>query len=108
MDTNKQYKVEFTEECKNEIYEIYDYISKKLYADKAARDLMEQIDQEIQRLSFSPKMYIEIEKYDELQRKYRRGVIKNYILLYTIEEKNKTVYVSHMFYGRRNYLDGLI
>ena len=29
-----------------------------------------------------------------------------YVILYTINESKKVIYISHMFYGRRNYLDG--
>ena len=51
-----------------------------------------------------PQIHTKIEKYDSLKRIYRRIVIKNFIILYTIDEENKIVYVSHMYYGRRNYL----
>ena len=32
-------------------------------------------------------------------------VIKNYVILYTIDEENHVVYVSHMYYSGRNYMD---
>ena len=51
------------------------------------------------------KYYAEIDKSDELKRIYRKIVIKNFIILYTIDENNSVVYVSHMYYGGRNYLD---
>ncbi len=45
-----------------------------------------------------------IEKVDdELMRNYRRIVIKNFVVLYTIDEEHKIVYISHMYYGKRNY-----
>ena len=34
---------------------------------------------------------------------YRKAVIKNYILVYRVDEKNNIVYVFHIFYGRRDY-----
>ena len=49
-------------------------------------------------------MYMEIEKHDETNRVYHKIVVKNYIVLYTIDEENKKVFISHMFYSRRNYL----
>ena len=49
-----------------------------------------------------------LEEYDRLKREYRRIVINNYILLYTIDESKKIVYVSHMYYGEQNYFQGLI
>ena len=52
-----------------------------------------------------PKIYPKIEISNELQREYRRIIIKNYIILYTIEEENKRVFISHMYYRRKNYFD---
>ncbi|MBQ9013657.1 MAG: hypothetical protein IJ094_08925 [Bacilli bacterium] len=50
-------------------------------------------------------MYVEIEKNDELNNKYRRIVIKKFVVLYTIDIKRKTVYISHIYYGGKNYLN---
>ena len=46
-----------------------------------------------------------MEKLDELKRKYRRIAIKNFDILYTIDENNSVVYISHMYYAGRNYLE---
>lgn len=104
MDTNK-YKVIITPTAYKEMNRIYDYITEELYAKNAAKRLMEKVEEEIQRLKHAPKIYTEIEKVDELKRKYRRIVINNYIVLYTIDEDNMVVFVSHMYYGGRNYID---
>ena len=103
MDTDI-YKVIIAPTAYKEIEHIYDYISYSLYSEKAAYDLMKLVEKEIQRLKKSPEGYAEIEKIDELERKYRRIVIKNYVILYTIDYENRTVYVAHMYHGRRNYL----
>lgn len=64
-----------------------------------------KVEKSIQSLEHSPKLYAEIDKSDELKRIYRRIVIKNFVILYTIDENDSVVYVSHMYYGGRNYLD---
>ena len=51
-------------------------------------------------------MCTEIEKTDKTERQYRRMVVNNYVILYTIDEQEKIVYVAHIYYGGRNYLDG--
>lgn len=104
MDTN-QYKVIMTPTAYREINKIYDYITEELYAKNAARDLMKKVEEEVQRLKYAPKIHTEIEKPDELKRNYRKIVIKNYIILYTIDEENNTVFISHMYYCGRNYMD---
>lgn len=99
-----QYKVEITEECLEEINEIYEYISNKLIAKEAAKRLIKEVKKSILNLAESPYLYMKIGKTDKLKREYHRIVIKNYIILYTIDDKNKKIFISHMIYGKRNYL----
>ena len=40
-----------------------------------------------------------------MERKYRRMPVNNYVILYTINEPEKIVYVAHIYYGGRNYLN---
>lgn len=107
MDTN-EYKVIITPTAFKEMNRIYDYILDNLYAEKAAKDLMKQIEKKVQNLKYAHKIHTEIEKNDELQRKYRRIIIKNYIILYTVDDNNKVVFVSHIYYKGKNYLEGLL
>ena len=51
-------------------------------------------------------MCTEIEKADRTERQYKRLVVNNYVILYTIDEEEKIVYIAHIYYGGRNYLDG--
>lgn len=104
MDTN-EYKVIITPTAYKEINKIYDYITDDLYAENAAKRLMKKIEEEVLSLKYAPKIHTKIEKFDELKRDYRRIVINNYIILYTIDEENNVVFISHIYYGRRNYLD---
>lgn len=104
MDT-KKYKVVITPTAYNEIDSIYNYITMNLYAEKAAKKLMNKVEEKVQKLKYSPKMYNEIRKIDELKKIYRRIVIDNYVILYTIDENNNTVFVSHMYYGGTNYMN---
>lgn len=104
MNMMNKYKVIITPTALKEIDKIYSYISKKLYADKAAKKLMKTVDEEIKKLKYFPEIHTELQKISELNKKYRRIVINNFVILYTIDKENKKVYVSHMYYGRTNYL----
>lgn len=101
----RQYKVIITPTAYREMNRIYEYITEDLYAENAAKDLMEIVENKIQRLKYSPKIHTEINKIDELERNYRKIIIKNYIILYTINEENKTVFIAHMYYSGINYID---
>lgn len=105
---NMEYNIKLTEEFLGEIDEICEYISKKLKAPDASNRLREKVIYNILLLENSPKMFTEIEKMDRIERKYRRMVVNNYVILYTIDENEKTIYISHMYYEGRNYIDDLL
>jgi len=97
------FEVEFTEQCIEEITEIYQYISNNLKEDNAAKRLMTEVTDKILNLTNIPQLYMKIEKTDKLKREYRRIVIKKYVILYTIDFENRKVYISHMIYSKRSF-----
>lgn len=105
MDINF-YQIIFMPVAMREISSIYNYITYELQAEIAAKRLLQLFEIEISKLKYSPRMYRMIEKYDEVKRKYRRIIVRNYVILYTIDEENRIVYISHIYYGKSNYLKG--
>ena len=99
-----EYEIVISDTCLEEIEENCDYIEKVLKAEQASNRLREKIRETIRELKNSPKIYAKIEKTDRAGRDYRRIVIDNYVIIYTID--NRTILISHMYYGGRNYLDG--
>lgn len=84
---------------------IYDYIREDLKSEQASKNLMRQVEQRIQLLQYTPQLYAKTEKTDELKMVYRKIVIKNYVILYTIDEDKRIVYISHMYYGKTRFLN---
>lgn len=106
MDSeNEQFEVELTDECIKEMNEIYEYISNNLKEDNAAKRLMTDVTDKVLDLTKAPELYMKIGKADRLKREYHRMVIKNYVVLYTIDFDKRKIFVSRMIYGRRNYLN---
>lgn len=106
MDSKKAtFKVEFTDECIEEMIEIYEYIAINLKENNSAKRLMTEVTDKILKLENAPELYMKIGKADRLKREYHRMVVKNYVILYTIDYEKRIVYVSHMIYGKRNYLN---
>lgn len=101
-----EYKIVISDTCLEEIEENCDYIEKVLKAEQASNRLREKIIETIRGLKNSPKIYAIIEKTDRAGRDYRKIVIDNYVMIYTIIEEDKTILISHMYYGGRNYLAG--
>lgn len=78
MDINK-YEIIFTDLAKEELEEIYKYISENLLEVVMANRLMEKIEQSIIRLEKNPYSYVEvhIKPHNNL---YHKLVIGNYIV----------------------------
>ena len=98
------YKIIFTDEFDEEIQQIYDYISKNLKEKEIADRFISKVYGRIEDLKIFPKMYMKIEKMDRLHNEYHRLVVNNYIVLYTVDELNQRVIISHIYYKRKNYL----
>ena len=106
MDTNsKLYKIIFTNDAISEMENCFDYISKELYVTNTANNLMLAIDKSIDNLKYLPRMHSVIKKYDELNLEYRKIVIKQYCIIYTINENDKTVYIIHFYHSKQDYLN---
>lgn len=103
---NMEYSIKLADQFLNEFEEICDYISNKLKNIDASNRLREKVISNVLLLEHSPRMCTEIEKTDRTERQYRRMIVNNYIILYTIDEPKKIIYVAHIYYSKRNYLDG--
>ena len=104
MDSkNELYEIEFTEDCRDEIREIYKYISETLIEENAAIRLMRKMRDKVMDLKDSPEIFAKIPKKGRRNEEFRKIVVDNYVILYTIDEKKKIIYISHMYYGRKNY-----
>ena len=103
-----EYNIQLTLEFIDEVDEICDYISENLKEKIASARLRQKIMNRILLLEQSPRMFAKIEKNDKLERQYRRIPVDNYVILYTIDEENKIVYIAHIYYSRRNYIDNLL
>ncbi len=97
------YKVIVTKDAHDDVDEDLDYIANRLQNPIAAKNLLDKIEEAYNELAFNPYMYQECSN-ERLQSKgYRKVVVKNYIIIYRVDDEEKTVYVLRMFYGRRDY-----
>lgn len=96
------YKLVFSPEFVVDIEEAFMYISSVLDSKNAAKELMKKIDSSVTMLKDTP--YIFPRCNDPLSMlNYRKIVIKNYVIIYTVNECKKEVYLLRCFYGRRDY-----
>ena len=97
------YSLRVTEYAENDLDDIIDYIAHKLANPSAASALLDAIDDCYWHLRCTPYMYGECADTRLKAQGYRRVVIKNYVMIYKIDEAEKTVIVLRFFYGSRDY-----
>jgi plasmid stabilization system protein ParE len=97
------YKLKIAELAHNDIDEIVAYIMNELQNETAAIRFLDALDAAYVNLAENPYMYEQSRIPRLLRRGYRKIVIMNYILLYLVDEENKTVHIARLFYGKRDY-----
>ena len=88
---NMEYNIKLAEQFLDEFEEICEYISNKLKNIDASNRLREKVIYNVLLLEKSLEMCM---------------VVNNYVILYTVDELEKIVYIAHIYYGGRNYLEG--
>lgn len=97
------YKLIFAPEFSRDLDNTFEYISNVLKADKASKELMKEIDDSIMNLKSMPYMYPECnEPLKALG--YRKITVKNYIIIYEVNEKKNNVNLLRLFFGKSDYV----
>ncbi|GAB3055369.1 type II toxin-antitoxin system RelE/ParE family toxin [Virgibacillus ainsalahensis] len=104
MEESK-YTIKITPKALEDLDEIYSYISKELYNEGAADNLMEKIETSIMRLMDFP--FSSSFVMDEIlkDKGYRKLIVENYIAFYIVSEERKQVVVMRVLYGGQKYQD---
>jgi len=98
-----EYKYKVTPAAADDLDAIDTYISDKLHAPVAARELLEEYEGQFCSLCDFPYR-CELSCNPVLAEKgYRRLVVNNYVALYLVDEVAKLVIVARVFYGAMDY-----
>lgn len=103
MALNNIYYVKVTNRAEEELLEIYEYIKVVLKSEISANKFIKTIQEKIERLTIFPYSCMEV-KTKPRNTIYRKLHVKNYLVLYKINEGNKLVEIVHVYYARRDYL----
>lgn len=104
MSIDQPYVVHFTRHAARNLDDMFRYITYELDAEKAAKELMREVETSIADLRefsfFAPQA-----KDDLLARKGYRAltVRKKYVVLYRVYEDRQQVIIHRIFYGRKDY-----
>ncbi len=99
-----KYRVDVSELAENDLRDIVQYISSQLSAPISALKMMELLEEAMAGLSEMPHRCPVVTDERLVQMGYRRLTVKNYVVFFSIDEKNQLVDVERILYGRRDWL----
>ena len=97
-----QYEVRVARAAQNDIDNIVDYIARELENPIAAVNMADSIVDEIQSLSHMPKRYRVYPREPWKSMKTRFLPIKNFIIMFRVDDTSKIVGILRVFYGRQD------
>jgi len=98
------YQVIISDVAEMDIVDTGLYISEELSAPDAADNLLDEIDQQILSLEQMPKRFALVSDERLAQQGIRLIPVRNYLILYFVEDYSKTVTIARVLYGKRNWL----
>jgi plasmid stabilization system protein ParE len=98
------YKVDVSKPAENDLYDIICYISVQLSAPMAALKMAEIIEEALTGLTEKPYNYPQVADERLASMGYRKLIVKNYIVFFTINKKTNVVDIERILYARRDWL----
>ena len=100
----EQYRVDVSEIAENDLLDIVRYIASQFSAPVTALHMMELLEEAMASLSEMPRRFPLLTDDRLSQMGYRKLAVKNHIVFFSIDEKNKAVDVERILYARRDWL----
>ena len=97
-----KYKVKVNPRAIRDLDNIYEYIASEKLAPENAKGQVERIKESILGLDTFPQSHQERNEGRYAGKGYRQLIIDNYIVIFRINESQKTVYVATIQYQGRN------
>jgi plasmid stabilization system protein ParE len=99
-----EYNLIITSKAEQDFNDILDYLVNELYSPKAATDFADAVQKCYELIKLNPELFM-LSDLDELAESgYRRALIKNYILLYKVNNKDQIITIHRFFHGMQNYV----
>ncbi|MDF2936280.1 MAG: addiction module toxin, RelE/StbE family [Paenibacillaceae bacterium] len=99
-----KYRVDVSEPAENDLRDIVRYIASQLSAPVSALHMMVLLEEAMTDLADMPQRcpFVVDERLSQLG--YRKLTVKNYVVFFSIDEKNRVVDIERILYGRRDWL----
>ena len=99
------YRLSVSTDAHNDIDEIINYIACELCNPQAAKDFLDDVHSSYCNVVKNPFMYSLCDDERLQLAGYRKIVIKNFLILYRVDEHERLVSVVRVVYSARNYAE---
>lgn len=99
------YSIVVSKEAHKDMDDIVHYIAIELVNPAAAAGFLEDVEKNYQTVINNPSMYSLCQDAKLSREGYRKIVIKNYLIIYRIDDEIQTVFIVRIIYGGRNYAE---
>lgn len=96
--------MDVSEPAENDLRDIVRYIASQLSAPISALHMMELLEEAMGGLSDTPQRCPLVADERLSQMGYRKLIVKNYVVFFSIDEKNRVIDVERILYGMRDWL----
>ncbi|MBS4030255.1 MAG: type II toxin-antitoxin system RelE/ParE family toxin [Clostridiales bacterium] len=97
------YNLIVSQEAHEDINEIVHYMTEKLVNPTAAVAFLNDVEKCYHAVVENPNMYSLCHDARLGSKGYRKIVVKNYLILYRVDDEAKAVFIVRIIYGGRNY-----
>ena len=99
------YDIDITEAAQRDFENIYTYISENLCNKKAALDLINLLNKNVQILTAMPEIYPIVRDEYLGNMGIRFITVKNYMIFYVVNKSENQVSIIRVLYGKRNWTE---
>ena len=97
------YKLFTTDAFQADLEAAVRYIALSLENRIAAASLLDAVEKSYDAIKYMPLMYEACQDPHLKELGYRKVAVRNYIMVYRVDEKAQTVYMMRLFHGRQDY-----
>ena len=98
-----KYQVIISPRAYQNIDDIYEYIAKDLFATQTAMNLVDKLEKAILSLETMPQRFSKRQVGAYANRGYRQLFVKNFTVIYRIDETAKKVFIITVRYSKSNF-----
>jgi len=99
----KCYSVNVSEIAEIDLHDIITYIANQFDAEETAQEMYDEIEKKLMSLATFPERATLVDDDRLRLLGYRKIMIKNYIVFFTIDKQNSIVNIERILYQRRNW-----